>query len=102
MQFIYVLRLAEYYRNESNWSDETRKTVSEHFNYLKGLHEKGVMKFVGKTDYNVEHENNRGIAVFEAESEEKANEIMNNDPCVVKGVMSASLHPFSIALYNGK
>jgi uncharacterized protein YciI len=102
MQFMYVLQLNPQYRNESNWTEETRRTVSEHFNYLKGLHEKGVMKLVGKTAYDVSHDDNRGFAIFEAPSAENATEIMNNDPCIVKGVMNARLHPFNIALYNGR
>lgn len=101
MQFMYVLQLNEQYRNESNWTEETREIVSQHFNYLKSLHEKGVMKLVGKTAYDVTHDDNRGFAIFEANSVEKANDIMNSDPCIVKGVMTAKLHPFNIALYNG-
>ncbi len=102
MQFMYVLQLNDYYRNESNWTEEVNKTVSEHFNYLKRLHEKGVMKLVGKTDYNIDHDDNRGYAIFETENESKAIEIMDNDPCIIRGVMRAKLHPFRIALYNGK
>ncbi|MES2619354.1 MAG: YciI family protein [Bacteroidota bacterium] len=102
MQFMYVLRLTEQYRNEANWTEETKETVSQHFNYLKGLYENGVMKLVGKTDYDVAHDENRGFAIFEADSMEKANYIMNNDPCIVKGVMTAKLHPFNIALYKGQ
>jgi uncharacterized protein YciI len=75
--------------------------VGEHFNYLKELFEKGVMKFVGKTDYDVSHADNHGYAIFEAEDEVSALDIMKNDPCIVQGVMTARLHPFRIALYNG-
>ena len=102
MQFMYVLQLNEQYRNESNWTEETKETVSQHFNYLKGLHEKGVMKLVGKTNYDVTHDENRGFAIFEAESMEGAKEIMDSDPCIIKEVMTAKLHPFNIALYNGR
>ena len=99
---MYVLQLNEQYRNESNWSEETEKIISEHFNYLKGLHEKGVMKMVGRTNYDVAHDENRGIAIFEADNIEQATVIMSNDPCIIKGVMTAKLHPFNIVLYNGK
>ena len=102
MQFMYVLQLQEHYRNQANWTDETNKIIGEHFNYLKTLHERGVMKLVGKTNYEIDNDENRGYAIFEAESDEQANEIMNNDPCIVKEVMTAKLHPFNIALYNGK
>ena len=98
MQFIYVLQLNEKFRYEKNWTDETNEIVGKHFAYLKGLYENGIMKLVGKTDYGVEHESNRGYAIFEAEDEVKAKEIMLNDPCIMAGVMRADLHPFRIAL----
>jgi uncharacterized protein YciI len=96
MQFIYILQLTPTYTDEANWTDETSNIVGQHFNYLKGLYEKGVVKFVGKTEYGVEHPDNRGIAVFEAENAEEANRLMQNDPCVINGVMTAAVHPFRV------
>ena len=102
MHFIYILHLLPPYKVKSNWTDEANKIMGEHWNYLVNLHEKGVMKLVGRTDYEVEHPDIMGIAVFEAASPENANDIMQNDPCVKKGVMTARLHPFSLALFAGK
>jgi uncharacterized protein YciI len=39
-----------------------------------------------------------GIVVFQASSEEEAQEYMKNDPAVKKGIMTAELHPFRISL----
>lgn len=39
-----------------------------------------------------------GIVVFEAKDQEAALGFMNGDPAVVAGVMTAELHPFSVAL----
>jgi hypothetical protein len=36
--------------------------------------------------------------VFEAENEENAKHFMQTDPTIVAGVMSATLHPYSVAL----
>jgi uncharacterized protein len=36
--------------------------------------------------------------VFEAKDQEDALEFMNADPAVLAGVMTAELHPFSVAL----
>jgi uncharacterized protein YciI len=41
-----------------------------------------------------------GIAVFECESLEKAAEIMANDPAVKKGVFTAEVFPFNLALFR--
>lgn len=39
-----------------------------------------------------------GIVIFEADSEEKAKFIMNNDPSVAEGIMKAELFPYRVAL----
>jgi uncharacterized protein YciI len=71
-------------------------TVSRHFAYFKDLTEKGVMILMGRTQNN--DESTFGIAVFEAEHEAAARRIMENDPAVVGGVMTATLYPYKIAL----
>jgi hypothetical protein len=43
-----------------------------------------------------------GICVFTAVSDTEAAEIMNNDPCVKSGVMMAKVHPFNLALLEGR
>lgn len=98
MQFMYVLKLTEKYRVLSNWGEESNNLIGVHFNYLKELHSKGVMKMVGRTDLSIEDDNNHGIAVFVADNEDAARQIMNNDPAVANGLMTAKLYPFSIAL----
>ena len=70
--------------------------VSEHFQYLKDLTQKGVMILVGRT-LNTDS-STFGIAIFQADSEETARAIMLNDPAVQKGVMQAELYPYRIAL----
>src|SRR6266540_2410740 len=39
-----------------------------------------------------------GIAIFEAKDEAAARQFMESDPAVVAGLMTAELHPFSVAL----
>jgi uncharacterized protein YciI len=102
MQFLIVLQLMPKYMSKSNWTEETNKILGEHWNYLVGLNEKGVIKLVGRTNYDVDHEDNRGLSVFEAENLEKANEVLNNDPCIVNGVMKGKVHPFTVFMYNGE
>jgi uncharacterized protein YciI len=43
-------------------------------------------------------DNAMGLAVFRAESEDAARQIMNDDPVVKKGVMTATLYPFKVVL----
>ena len=75
---------------------EEAETVSRHLAYLKDLTEKGVMILVGRTQNS--DESTFGIAIFEAEDEIAARTIMENDPAVAGGVMSAALYPYKVAL----
>jgi len=75
---------------------EEIETVSRHFAYLKDLTEKGVMILMGRTQNN--DASTFGIAIFEAEDESAARSIMENDPAVMGGVMTATLYPYKIAL----
>lgn len=97
-QFIYVLKLQPNYKIEKNWTPEVNGIVGNHFNHLKELTYQGTVIMAGRTDYDVTNENIFGIVVFEAESKDEATKIMNSDPAVIGKVMTAELHPFSVAL----
>ena len=75
---------------------EEERIVSRHFAYLKDLVAKGVVVLMGRTQNN--DETTFGIVIFEAEDEAAARVLMENDPAVVEGVMTASLYPYRIAL----
>jgi uncharacterized protein YciI/uncharacterized membrane protein YtjA (UPF0391 family) len=75
---------------------EEAEIVSQHFAYLKDLTEQGVVVLAGRT-LNVD-ESSFGIVIFNADSEEAAHEVMNDDPAVRQGVMQAELFPYRVAL----
>jgi uncharacterized protein YciI len=79
-------------------TDEEVAIVSEHFNYLKALTDKGVVLVFGRTQNS--DASTFGLCIFRAESDEAARSIMNNDPAVAKGVMRAELFPYKIAGLN--
>ncbi|MDB5228650.1 MAG: hypothetical protein JWN78_2843 [Bacteroidota bacterium] len=97
-KFIYVLKLLPEYQNKNNWTEETNKIISTHFNYLKKLKEDGQIILVGKTDYSADNPSNFGIVIFSATDPESAERFMNNDPAIQQKVMTSELHPFSHAL----
>ena len=75
--------------------DETQST-EQHFVYLQQLQAAGKLILAGRTQNT--DESSFGIVIFEAESDEAANEIMLNDPSVKSGVMNAWLFPYHVAL----
>jgi uncharacterized protein YciI len=95
-QWLYYLQPARLGMVTEGATPEEAETVSRHFAYLKDLIEKGVMLIVGRTQNK--DENTFGIAIFEAEDEAAARQIMANDPAVLAGVMRATLYPYKVAL----
>ena len=95
-QWLYYLEPARLGMVTEQATPEEAETVSRHFAYLKDLTEKGVMIIVGRTQNK--DENTFGIAMFEAEDEVAARQIMANDPAVLGGVMRATLYPYKVAL----
>ncbi|HEV7922077.1 MAG TPA: YciI family protein [Thermoanaerobaculia bacterium] len=81
-------------------TDAEMAAVGAHWEHLKELFRKGTVVFAGRTT-QAEGEV-FGVVVFHAENEAAARAIMNSDPAVQKGVMKATLFPFSIALMEGK
>jgi uncharacterized protein YciI len=95
-QWLYYLKPARLEMVTEGSTPEEDEIVSRHFAYLKDLTEKGVMIMLGRTQNN--DESTFGIAIFEAEDEAAARTIMENDPAVKNGVMTATLYPYKIAL----
>lgn len=81
-------------------TETEERTVSEHFDYLKGLMEKGIVILAGRTQ-NTDY-SSFGICIFKAESEEEARTIVQNDPVVKNRVMRAELFPYKIALLKAE
>lgn len=95
-QWIYVLNVTRLEMLTEGATPEEDEIVGKHFAYLKGLTEKGVMLLMGRTLNN--DETTFGIAIFEAANEAAARTIMENDPAVAGGVMTATLYPYRVAL----
>jgi uncharacterized protein YciI len=71
--------------------------MSEHFQYLKALLHDGTLVMAGPA-----LDAAFGLVVYEAEDEEEARGIMEGDPSVAAGVMSATLHPYRTSLLRGR
>ena len=94
--FLYKLQLTRSDMLQTGPTAGETAVVEEHFRYLKQLAHKGQIILVGRT-LNTDA-TTMGLAVFRAESEAAAREIMNNDPAVKNSVMSGTLYPFRVVL----
>jgi uncharacterized protein YciI len=77
-------------------TDEEDRVVNAHFRYHQDLTAKGIDILVGRTQDT--GADTIGLVIFRAESEEAALQMVNNDPAVKNGVMTATVYPYKIAL----
>jgi len=77
-------------------TEQEAAIVGQHWAYLKGLFERGIVVFVGRILRP--DETGFGHCVFRADSEEEARAIMNADPAVSAGLMRAQLYPYQVLL----
>jgi uncharacterized protein YciI len=95
-EFLYRLQLVRGDLLRTGPTDSEQGVVAEHFAYLQDLNAQGVIILVGRT--LTTDENTMGLTIFRAESEDAARQIMNGDPAVKKGLMTATLYPFKVSL----
>ena len=95
-QFIYVLRLVPRLHSDSAWTQEDKMALDRHFARFQHAIETGELILAGRT--REPGDKTFGIAIFEVNDETAARKFMESDPAVVAGLMTAELHPFSVAL----
>jgi uncharacterized protein len=94
--FLIILRPVPRLFDEKAWTKEDNAAVGAHFNRLKAAVAEGKVLLAGRTTEPLDR--TMGLVIFSAPDEAAAREFMNADPCVVAGVMTATLHPYGLAL----
>lgn len=95
-EYLYVLHLATRLHDPKAWTEQDNALVAEHFERLQEATKQGKVILAGRTEEPLDK--TFGLVVFVAPNEEAAREFMNTDPVVAAGVMTATLHPYSVAL----
>jgi uncharacterized protein len=95
-QFVYVLKVASALHDQAKWTPKDNEAVSKHFARLSEATKRGRVIFAGRTSEPLDK--TFGLVVFEADDEAAAKQFMDGDPAVIAGVMTATLHPYRLAL----
>ena len=95
-QYVYVLHLTPRMQDRSAWTAAEGEVVGQHFERLAKATKGGQVILAGRTTESLDK--TFGLVIFEAESDEAARLFMTSDPAVVADIMTATLHPYSIAL----
>lgn len=97
-QYVYVLQLTPRMHEANPWTDTDNGVIRQHFARLAKAADAGQVILAGRTTERLDR--TFGLVIFEAESEEAARLFMESDPAVAANIMSATLHPYSVALYR--
>ncbi len=95
-QFVYVLKLVPRLHADTAWTDADKQAVGAHFARLQAATKAGQVILAGRT--LEPGEKTFGLVVFEAADLAAARTFMEGDPAVVAGVMTATVHPYAVAL----
>jgi len=95
-QFVYMLQLAPRFHEEASWTDTENAVATAHLQYLARAAKSGQVILAGRTMESLDK--TFGLVIFGADSEAAAIEFMQSDPAVKAGLMTATLHPYAVAL----
>lgn len=96
MEFLYIIRPHKENFAETMNEDEAR-IMGIHFAYLQDMMKQGKLILAGPVLTG-----EMGLCIIEASSIAEAEEMMNNDPAVVNGIVSAKLYPYRVSLLRGR
>jgi uncharacterized protein YciI len=98
-QFIGILRVTPQFHEPGAWTDKENLVVAKHFERLSKAVAKGDVIMAGRTSEALPQ--TFGLVVFEADNLAAATRFMQADPAVVAGLMTATVHPYFVALQRG-
>lgn len=79
-------------------TERESEIVSQHFDYWSDLARKDIAILLGRTQTT--DARTFGIAIFNAESQQHAEQIAQKDPAISNHVMHAEIFPYRIAIFN--
>jgi uncharacterized protein YciI len=97
-QYIYKLHPARPEMLTHGPTESEEEAVQYHVAYLKDLSERSIVLLAGRTQTS--DDSTFGIVILKADSEATAGEILEHDPAVNGGIMTAELFPFSISMLS--
>jgi uncharacterized protein YciI len=92
--WLYRLRLVDPSRLTAGFSTADTETMTRHREYLRELTEAGTVVLAGRTDAG---EQTFGVVILQSTDEATAQKLMDCDPAIAEGLMTAELFPFMLA-----
>ena len=93
--WLYILRPLREGMLSDGPTDTESAVLLAHLEHMQRIMEDGSLVLAGRTQYA--DMRTMGIVIIRAQDEEAARALMESDPPVAAGVMSAELHPYAVA-----
>ena len=95
-QYLYVLKLVPRLHDDSAWTEADNAAIGRHFRHLQQAAAEGTVILGGRTQEAATE--TRGLVIFEAADDAAARVFMESDPAIREGLMTATLHPYQVAM----
>ncbi|MHB8647013.1 MAG: YciI family protein [Thermomicrobiales bacterium] len=94
LQYAYILKLVRpTFIHDA--TPEEQAIVGVHFEHLQRLFAAGTVIHVGRATDGA-----FGLTIFNAPDDDAATALMQSDPAVVHGIMTATLYPYRVVLHG--
>jgi uncharacterized protein YciI len=94
-EFLYILRLVRPALLEQGPTEQEAATRQRHVEYVAGLEQSGELILAGRV--HTEPDRSFGLVIFRAADMDAARAVMEGDPAVSEGLMTAELFEFPVA-----
>lgn len=92
-EYLYMLKAVRPEMVTAGPTQRETTILTQHSAHLQQLAKDGVLILAGRTQEAAAI----GIVIFRTSSDEEAMAIMNEDPAVANGIMTATQHPYKVA-----
>ena len=92
--FLYEITLFDQFKHRTMWSEREQQIQKAHLAYLDSLTQAGRLEIAGIVDQGLEEQT--GLIILTTSSYEEAQRIVQEDPSVKAGMMSARLRPIQV------
>lgn len=97
-EWLYILRPVRAAMLSEGPNEPEALALTAHVEHMRHLTEAGVVILAGRTQYD--DMRTMGLVILRAENEEAALRLMEADPPVLAGIMTAELHPYMVAFQS--
>ena len=96
--FVYHLKLLEKYKVKNHWTEKEHEIQKEHVAYLDSLTDKKKLIIAGISEEGLK--NQKGLVLLRVKDYQEALSIVQNDPSIRQGMMTADIQQFNIYFGN--